>query len=306
MSAPSFTRRALTGASVAGVAACASTIPAPREAHGAFANVARASNAHRRLYAPSPWGEMHVALNGNANAAKPALFCLHMMPFSGAQFRPFQAEMAKDRLVLAPDFPGCGGSTRPAGPYAMADVADAMLSLADHLGIGAFDVLGYHTGAALGATMAVRAGPRVRRAVLSGIPLFGEAEITQRLAALASRDYVRQPEQIDSRWRQIAGWMAGASDERKVELFAESLRIGLDGVHQVRAVLAWPARETLAAMAQPTLVPVLNEGLAANTRAAAPLIPKAELREFAECGEDAWEARVDVLAAATRAFLNRS
>jgi pimeloyl-ACP methyl ester carboxylesterase len=80
------------------------------------------------------------------------------------------ALVADGRFVVAPDARGHGASDKPHDParYGEARMAVDVRALADHLGLGAFDLAGYSMGGIVSLLVAA-AEPRVRRLVVGGI-----------------------------------------------------------------------------------------------------------------------------------------
>jgi pimeloyl-ACP methyl ester carboxylesterase len=258
----------------------------------------------RPFYTPSPWGWTHGVAAGPPlrRGARP-LVLLHLMPFSSAWFRPLQLAMPA-RPTLAFDLAGSGGSSPPPGPVAFEAYARPIIAALDQLGVGRFDLLGYHTGAGVAAVMANALGARVGRLILAGIPLFDAAERAARAPTVRPRDYVSAPETVDARWRQTLAWLAGMAPERIVELFAESLRSGANGHWPVQAILNWDGAGAFSAIRQETLVPVLDESLKPNTIAAAALIARARRVDLPGFGETAFDARASDLTAIIDGFLS--
>jgi pimeloyl-ACP methyl ester carboxylesterase len=256
----------------------------------------------RRLYAPSPFGQTHVMRAGPARSRRTPLVLLHLLPFSGVWWRPLQLAMA-DRPTFAVDLAGCGGSDPPPAPPPLADYAEAVLTALDGLGLKRVDLAGYHTGAAVAADIAARRPERVRRLVLAGIPLFDAAENAARAATLAPRDY-GAPGVLAARWDQVRTWFPALPLERQLELFAESLRIGANGHWPVKAILDWDMESAMKGIRAPTLVPVLDESLKANTIAAAALIVGAQRLDLPGFGEDAFDVRSGEIAQRIAAFLD--
>ncbi len=77
------------------------------------------------------------------------------------------ATLGGGRSVIAPDLPGCGDSDR-GGPLSIDGYVEALLEVADCLGIGQFDVCGVGAGAHVTAVLAAQGAGRVRRLVLRG------------------------------------------------------------------------------------------------------------------------------------------
>lgn len=279
-------------------------LPALAAAPPSAARAAPAPSGVRPFYVPSVWGRTHgVAAGPPLRAGARPLVLLHLMPFSSAWFRPLQLAMP-GRPTLAFDLAGSGGSSPPPAPVRFEAYADAIIAALDQLGVGRFDLLGYHTGAGVAAVMANALGARVGRLILAGVPLFDAAERAARAPTVRPRDYVGAPETVDARWRQTLAWLSGMAPERIVELFAESLRSGANGHWPVQAILSWDGAAALSAIRQETLVPVLDEGLKPNTIAAAALIPRARRADLAGFGETAFDLRAGEIAALIEGFLS--
>jgi pimeloyl-ACP methyl ester carboxylesterase len=129
----------------------------------------------------------------------PALLALHGIPGSVRDFRYLAPALTERLRFVRVDLPGFGGS--PPVPEAISSLhgrADAVLDLADHLGLGAFGVLGHSMGGATALTLAAAHADRVGLLVLvasvgltphralGGIP----PRTFARIAALVERPFV--------------------------------------------------------------------------------------------------------------------
>lgn len=69
------------------------------------------SSSVKRQVIDGRYGQLHLRVAGREHEdKKPAVLCLHMMPKSSRGFARLIPELAKDRLVIAPDYPGYGES----------------------------------------------------------------------------------------------------------------------------------------------------------------------------------------------------
>ena len=191
----------------------------------------------------------------------------------------------RHRTVLF-DNRGAGSSDKPAGPYALADMADDLLAVLDDADIASAHIVGASMGGAIAQTLAVQHPERV-------------ASLT--LACTACRNHPWRRELLLG-WMEIATtqgmralgraaipWMVGPRSFRR---FAPAL--GLMGplmlgapvhgfVAQVQGILALEddtIPETLAGIAAPTLVIVGNQDILTprgDSEEIAELIPGAEL-----------------------------
>ena len=131
----------------------------------------------RKGYSDGPYGQLHWRmLTPSGDLRGPDLYCLHPAPFSGLAFTTIMPFLAQGRRVIAPDFPGHGGSDAYVEQPTIERYAQAMLALINALsGAGAVDVLGFHSGSLVAAELAASTPARVRKLVLIDVPYFDAA-----------------------------------------------------------------------------------------------------------------------------------
>ena len=95
---------------------------------------------------------------------RPTVLLLHGQPGTGGDWAGVRAELGDRFTVLAPDRPGYGSNTLPAGGFE--HNARAMESLLDDAGIDDAVVAGHSWGAGVALAMAMRRPERVRALVL--------------------------------------------------------------------------------------------------------------------------------------------
>lgn len=100
--------------------------------------------------------------------ATPVLL-LHGVPQSAVAFRFLLPELARDRVVLAPDLKGLGGS-EIAAPYDVATLVRELAALALHEFDGPVDVVGHDWGGSLAIALAGARPDLVRRLVVVNAP----------------------------------------------------------------------------------------------------------------------------------------
>jgi pimeloyl-ACP methyl ester carboxylesterase len=65
----------------------------------------------RKGYTDGPFGQIHWRMmDAVGEATMPDLYCLHPSPFSGLAYTNVMPMLAQNRRVIAPDYPGYGGS----------------------------------------------------------------------------------------------------------------------------------------------------------------------------------------------------
>ena len=72
----------------------------------------------RRHYLDNDLGQSYMPPRSASRRrlAPPPVVCPHQTPTSSLEFEPLMRELATDRLVVALDTPGYGGSDGPSGP----------------------------------------------------------------------------------------------------------------------------------------------------------------------------------------------
>lgn len=113
----------------------------------------------------------------------------------------FAAFERKSWRAIAPDLRGHGQSDKPhvASAYARAEMADDIVALLDHLGVGRADVLGYSMGAHLALALALNHPDRLHRLVLGGVGgrvIDGGGPLAQSRMTMAEAMRIDDPEAI--------------------------------------------------------------------------------------------------------------
>ncbi len=259
------------------------------------------------------FGDLHVQVWAPevAQRRRTTLVCLHQNPRSSRDFGRLAPRLATDRAVCAIDLPGCGASDPPPGPASIGELALALdEALQDAASIAAgrpLDLFGQHTGATLALEWAALRPERIRRLALLGIPFV---EPTQRESwrtrFARDRPWVADRAYLDAQWRRSLESTAGLdlTDEELLARFADALRAAPRSAWAFDAVFRYPFEERLPQVTQPALVMVVDELIAANSRAAAARLPAARIREFPQLDGRALDAAPDVLAQALRGFLD--
>jgi pimeloyl-ACP methyl ester carboxylesterase len=202
--------------------------------------------------------------------AGPPVLLLHQTPQSSQTLEPLMRLLAPHATALAVDTPGFGLSEPlPGEDWGMADLADAMVGLLDALGIGRVAVCGQHTGASIGAELALRHPGRVSALALDGLPLF-TAEEAQSILPHQLYRFQPQPEGTHLMWawsRFRDGWLffpwsqRDRAHRRVLDLpgpelihrmqVMELLRSRESHLRVYPGVFAWPGAQVVAALPLP-------------------------------------------------------
>lgn len=163
----------------------------------------------------------------------PALLMLHGMPQTHAMWHLIAPALAERFTVICPDITGYGQSYKPPAtpdhaPYAKRRMAQDMIDLMDHLGVGGFALVGHDRGARLSHRLALDHSDRVRRlALLDIIPTIEHFERTDMRFAMGYYHwfFLAQPAPLpESLINRDAGqWLLAQSARHKTAraVFAE-------------------------------------------------------------------------------------
>ncbi len=108
---------------------------------------------------------LHWAELGSASS-HPPLVLVHGVADAHVSWRPIAPELARDRLVLMPDLPGCGLSERPDASYGLEWEAQMIARWLERLGLTRVDVVGHSYGGGVAQMLLLACPTRVRRMVL--------------------------------------------------------------------------------------------------------------------------------------------
>ncbi|MEM9233297.1 MAG: alpha/beta hydrolase [Pseudomonadota bacterium] len=136
----------------------------------------------RKLYVDGEFGQIHLRMAGE-KSSRPPLVCLHQSPKNSLEFEIFLHHAAKDRLVIAPDYPGYGMSDPPSSQEQATIHAYArnMWRVVDTFSLKRIDLFGNHTGGIVAIEMARQQPERIRGIAMVTAALLTEDERTNYL-----------------------------------------------------------------------------------------------------------------------------
>ena len=239
-----------------------------------------------RRYADTAFGQVHVRCHypaGDDN--RPPLVCLHPAPSSGLYFKTVQPLLARNRLVLSPDYPGYGGSDSQEKPLTIAEYAAAMFEAIKFLDCDDnVDLLGFHTGCLVAAEIAYSSPALVRRIAMCDVPYFSKSEqaalrdkMTQPLAVSADLESLRKAWDFN-----VASRIDDVPLPRALELFAEHIRVGAHDWFAFDAAFSYDCESRFAALDADVVCLATQSGLHGPTVSAAQAIPGARLVDVPE------------------------
>jgi pimeloyl-ACP methyl ester carboxylesterase len=123
------------------------------------------AEALRQCFVTVDGVRLHWAELGAASSVPPIVL-LHGLTDSHLTWRAAAAELARDRLVLMPDLPGCGLSERPNASYALTWHAHMIARWLEQLGLQSVDFVGHSFGGGVAQMLLLECPERIRRMVL--------------------------------------------------------------------------------------------------------------------------------------------
>ena len=268
----------------------------------------------RRQYVDARYGQVHVLISRPADAepTQTPMACFAPNPMAGRYYLLFMAELGRDRIMIAPDYPGLGESDPPPAMPDMAGYAGAMADTLEALGFGGdtsskVDVCGYHSGAFVALELAASRPDLVNRVLLVGVPYYTGAERERRYA----ENVVEEP--LDASFDGLEKWWEftvtdredGVALERGYDNFVDVLKPKYRHHWLYHAVFSYPAEARATDVRQPVLLLNTHGSLKENTRAIAPLLPNATLIEVPELHHGVFDVGAGLLADQARGFLDR-
>jgi len=271
-----------------------------------------------RGYVDMRWGQLHYIMATPAVPRadqKTPIVMLHQSPNSSADYAALVPEMGRDRIAIAVDTPGHGGSD---GPNQILRIEDYALAIAEGLkGLGfsadrRIDILGRFTGALIGVEVAINEPKMVRRVALLGIYVPSEErreKWRQREANLVhpktSAEAFEQFCQALPRSKEI--YLAqGIPDSVWGRMRVESLRslTRIQYAHAAAFRYHGQVSDRLPKVSQPVLLMAWDDDLYQETKDSQSLFKNAELIDLPQYKSGALYSRAAEIAAMLRKSLD--
>lgn len=254
-----------------------------------------------KTYIDTPRGQIHVReLAAAEDDAAPPLVCLHPSPYSGAYYETAMPLLNQGRRVIAPDYPGYGGSYSLTEPPSIEEYASAMLdSVFAGEGADRLDVLGFHSGCLVGAEIARRVPDRIRHLVLIDVPFFDAAtqqkfypQVAKPLALSHDLECLRKAWEFN-----VSGREGVVPLERAHDMFVDNVRSGTRDYFCFHAAFTYDCAGRFAELTVPCTVIATTSPLKDATLAAAAAIDGAALVEEPQIETSVFEQGAPIIAA---------
>lgn len=289
-------------------------------ASAAFGAAEDAPNV-KRGYVDGRWGQVHYAMvTPTTPSKKPPLVMFHQTPYSLVEFGPLIAEMGKDRVAIAFDTPGYGGSDAPPSLPLIEDYAAVMAEVLKTMGYGPnkqIDVMGNHTGAFIATALANQEPKLVRRLALIGVYVVPPESLAKTRANLVQpTSYADVFDALCTRLPALKAAYAKANtpDAAWGAIRADSLQPpGPKREYGHVSAFEYASRVTteLPRVQQPVALLVIADNIDQATRASKPLFKRVELVEMMDVAtgpgvyDGAFFTGTTRIAEETRKFLDK-
>ena len=262
----------------------------------------------KKGYSDGPFGQLHWRLlEPDGQATEPDLYCLHPAPFSGLAYTKMMPQLARNRRIIAPDYPGYGGSDSFKEHPSIAEYATAMVAVVEDLtGDRPIDLTGFHTGNLVAGEIAISQPKRVRKLALVDVPAF-DAETSAKYRSIAAQPFEISDDKncLEKPWKRgITSRIAEQGPKRALEMFAEQLRAGRNMHTAFDAAFTYDARGRIPKITLPCLVLATQSDLFDATRWVGENIPNAKLVERLDIVKGVLDQNADKTASAILNFLD--
>jgi pimeloyl-ACP methyl ester carboxylesterase len=300
---PVSRRRALNAVGIAALASATSP------AHAADpASSLTPTATFKRAYSDNINGQLHYRYVKPATSTKPALLCMHCSPLTGMVYENWLNEIGKDRLALAPDTPGFGGSDAPPSQPQIKDYAAAMIRFMDELKLPKVDLMGYHTGSMTAVEIAHTYPTRIRKVVIISAPIMNAKDREQYADTL----HGPVPSWEQTLERTLAGWRKNGkglfrdvpTDDRYIDFTLDRLRRYRIAEWGHRAAFAHDFTGAFIATKQPILLLNPDDDLHEHTLQAPQYNKAAQIRNLPGWTHGHLDAHTVEMANIVREFLD--
>jgi haloalkane dehalogenase len=197
-------------------------------------------------------GQVHYRVAGDRS--KPVLILLHQAPSTSEMYELLMADLAGNYYLIAPDFPGFGGSDALPTLFTIADCATVLHAAMTALNIQQALMFGHHTGASVALQWAVDHPSFVKALAMSGPTLLTDVQKENLPKVVATFPIEENGSHVMSMWQRMRGKDPEVSLEMSLREMICGLQLGESYPDAYKAVVEQDVPSQLAALTCPTLV----------------------------------------------------
>lgn len=265
-----------------------------------------------RSFIDGTYGQIHLRSVGRLSGDsgdKPPIICLHMIPKSGRGFARLMPQLAKDRFVIAPDYPGYGESA----PYpddfepTIGSYADAIEDVISHFEIDRVHLLGYHTGSMVAVELAHRLEQVVEKLINISAPVLTQEEVDHFLEYFAPIPIDEAGTRFKIMWEKVVKYRGpGMTLEMAAISMAENLRGGerYEDGHKAAFEHSRSYVESISKIKQALWVMNLGDDLFEHTKRVDSYLRNGSRTDFPDWGHGCLELHAEEFANQVLSFFN--
>lgn len=262
----------------------------------------------RKGYSDGPQGQLHWRRAGTLGTpGRPDLYCFSPAPFGSIAYSNLLPHLATDRGVVAPDYPGQGGSDGDSVTPSIEEYAASMAAIIHDLSQDTpVSVFGFHSGCLVAIELALTLSDKVDQVVLVDVPAFDPDTRAKYLPMVGA------PFEPSADAQSVAkSWDMAVTKRRETQsleqcfaMFADTVGNGPRINATFHAAFTYDVESKFAALKHKTTIIATQSSLLAPSQRAAQLISGAKLVELLEVQRSVLDENAQTTADAVLAALD--
>lgn len=240
----------------------------------------------RKGYSDGPQGQVHWRQAGNIGTPdRSDLYCFSPAPFGSIAYSNLLPHLANARGVVAPDYPGQGGSDGDdVTPSIESYAASMVATIHDVSKTAPISVMGFHSGCLVAVEVALTLPDQVEQVVLVDVPAFDPETRAKYLPMVgAPFEPSTDLQSVAKSWDMaVAKRQATQPLDQCLALFADTVGNGPRINATFHAAFTYDVESRFAALSHKTSILATQSSLLEPSRRAAALISGAQLVELAD------------------------
>jgi pimeloyl-ACP methyl ester carboxylesterase len=209
--------------------------------------------------------------------------------------------LARDRLVIALDYPGYGESDAPTtqSDANIANYADSAYTVLDALSSSSFDLIGYHTRCLVAIEMCVSQPDKINKVVNLGAPIYSDQELSEHRKTFSQISLDKLGTRFKVIWERVMQHAGpGMTLDMAADSMAESLRAGnnYEWGHDAAFDYVPDYKRHLPNLTHPIFVMNVNDDLFENSKGVDSLLRNGFRKDYPQFGSgflDVFPEQVD-------------